>query len=39
MVAESEIHNILEDESTRSKEWFNISLERAKTVLNNYVEY
>jgi len=38
MVAESEIHNLLESECVRSKEWFNISLERAKTILNEYVE-
>jgi len=38
MVAESEIHNLLEDECLRSKEWFNISLERAKAILDSYAE-
>jgi len=36
MVAESEIHNQLESECNRIKEWFQISSERAKEIVSGY---
>ena len=36
MVAESEIHNQLENECDRIKEWFQISSERAKEIVSGY---
>ena len=36
MVAESEIHNQLENECDSIKEWFQISSERAKEIVSGY---
>ena len=36
MVAESEIHNQLENECNRIKEWFQISSKRAKEIVSSY---